>query len=144
MDIKIVGEFQNRVQKEFDEDIVPFWSQRAIDPKGGFIGRMNNDGVIDEKAPKGLILNTRILWAFSALYCFEKKQEHLALAKRAYDYVMENFWDKQYGGMFNLLDWQGKPIDNQKIVYGQGFGIYALSEYYRATGDKEADRKSVV
>jgi mannobiose 2-epimerase len=85
MDSKIIGEFKSRVQKELDEDIVPFWSQKAIDPKGGFIGRMNNDGVVDEKAPKGLILNTRILWTFSTLYVFEKKQEHLTLAKRAYD-----------------------------------------------------------
>jgi mannobiose 2-epimerase len=136
MDSKIVSEFKNRVQKELDEDIVPFWSQRTIDPKGGFIGRMNSDGVIVEKAPKGLILNTRILWTFSTLYCFEKKQEHLALAKRAYDYVKEYFWDKQYGGMYLLLDWQGNAIDDQKLVYGQGFGIYSLSEYYRASGDK--------
>jgi len=143
MDSKIVMEFKNRVQKELDEDIVPFWSQRAIDPKGGFIGRMNNDGVIDEKAPKGLILNTRILWTFSSLYVFEKKQEHLALAKRAYDYVMEYFWDKDNGGMYLLLDWTGKPIDNQKLVYGQGFGIYSLSEYYRASGDKDAIAKAM-
>jgi cellobiose epimerase len=143
MDIKIITEFKNRVQKELDGDIVPFWSQRAIDPKGGFIGRMNNDGVIDEKGPKGLILNTRILWTFSTLYCFEKKQEHLTLAKRAYDYVMEYFWDKQYGGMYWLLDWSGKAVESQKQVYGQGFGIYSLSEYYRASGDKEALAKAM-
>jgi cellobiose epimerase len=143
MDSKIIKEFKSRVQKELDEDIVPFWSQRAIDPKGGFIGRMNNDGVIDEKAPKGLILNTRILWTFSTLYVFEKKQEHLILAKRAYDYVMEYFWDKQNGGMYWLLDWQGKPIEPQKQIYGQGFGIYALSEYYRASGDKGALDKAM-
>ena len=107
MDSKIIEEFKSRVQKELDGDIVPFWSQRAIDPKGGFIGRMNNDGVIDEKAPKGQILNTRILWTFSTLYVFEKKQELLALAKRAYDYVMEYFWDKQYGGMYSTC-WTGR------------------------------------
>ena len=43
MDAKIVEDFKGRVQKELDGNIVPFWSQKAIDTKGGFIGRMNND-----------------------------------------------------------------------------------------------------
>ena len=139
MDSNAIKEFENSVRNELDGDIIPFWSTRALDNEnGGFIGRMTNDGIIDKKAPKGLILNTRILWTFSALYVFEKKPEHLKLAQRAYDYLMEHFWDKDNGGMFWLVDWQGKPLEPQKQIYGQGFAIYCLSEYYRASGNKEA------
>jgi cellobiose epimerase len=138
MDRKKITEFQKRVRKELDENIIPFWMNRTIDSRGGFIGRMTNGGAVDEKAPKGLVLNSRILWTFSALYEFEKKPEYLALAKRAYDYMVEYFLDKKYGGMFWMLDWQGRPLEDKKQVYGQAFAIYALSEYYRATNSNEA------
>jgi len=138
MDRARIKEFAQRVRRELYEDIVPFWSTRCIDERGAFIGRMTNEGIVDKRAPKGLILNTRILWMFSALYSFDKKKEHLVLARRAYDYLMEHFWDKQNGGMFWMLDWQGRPQEGKKQIYGQGFAIYALSAYYRAAGNKEA------
>jgi mannobiose 2-epimerase len=84
------------------------------------------------------VLDTRILWAFSTFYVFDKKPEHLVMAKRAYDYLMEHFWDNEYGGMFWTVSWQGKPLEDKKQVYGESFAMYALSEYYRATGNKDA------
>ncbi len=138
MDSNIITEFVRRVRRQLDENIIPFWVSRTIDEKGGFIGRMTNDGTVDKKAPKGLILNTRILWTFSALYVFQKKPEYLALAKRAYDYLMEHFWDGRYGGVFWTVDWQGRPLEDKKQIYGQAFMIYALSEYYRAAASNDA------
>jgi mannobiose 2-epimerase len=135
MDKKTIAEFQKRVRKELDENIIPFWLNRTIDAGGGFIGRMSNDGTVDKKAPKGLVLNSRILWTFSSLYVFDKKPEYLVLAKRAYDYLMVHFRDSEYGGMYWMLDWQGRPLEDKKQIYGQAFAIYALSEYYRATAD---------
>lgn len=142
MNIDIIKQFETAVRNELDGNIIPFWENHTIDENGGFIGRMTNDGVIDAKAPKGLILNTRILWTFSALYVSEKKPELLELAKRAYDYLMKYFWDSQFGGMFWMVDWQGKPLEQKKQIYAQGFVIYALSEYYRASGNKEALAKA--
>ena len=138
MDSNKIKELQAGVRKELYENIIPFWSNRTIDEKGGFIGRMTNDGTVDKKAPKGLVLNTRILWTFSAMYVFDKKAEYLALAKRAYDYIMEHFWDGQYGGAYWMLDSEGKPLEDKKQVYAEAFTIYALSEYYRASADKGA------
>jgi mannobiose 2-epimerase len=137
MDKKTITEFQQRVRKELDENIMPFWVSRTIDDKGGFIGRMSNDGTVDKKAPKGLVLNTRILWTYSALYGFEKKPQYLVLAKRAYDYLTGHFRDNEYGGMYWTVDWQGRPLEDKKQIYGQAFAIYALSEYYRATADND-------
>jgi len=138
MDSNAITEFARRVRRELDANIIPFWVNRTIDENGGFIGRMTNDGAVDEKAPKGLILNTRILWTFSALYIFEKKPEFKKLAKRAFDYLIEHFWDNKYGGVYWMLNWQGKPLEDKKQSYGQAFAIYALSEYYRAFQQKEA------
>jgi mannobiose 2-epimerase len=138
MDKKIIRNLQQRVRKELDENIIPFWVNRCLDPNGGFIGRMTNDGVVIKDAPKGLILNTRLLWTFSALYGFEKKPEFEKLAKRAYDYIVEHFWDAQFGGVYWMLDCQGNPLEDKKQSYGQAFAIYALAEYYRAFRHNDA------
>ena len=59
-------------------------------------------------------------------------------ATRAKDYFIEHFIDREYGGIYWSLDSKGKPLDTKKQFYAIGFAIYALSEYARATGDREA------
>lgn len=135
---EVLKQFKSRVQKELEGNIIPFWVNRSIDPAGGFIGRMTNDGTILKDAPKGLILNTRILWTFSALYRFYNKPQYQTLAKRAYDYIVGHFWDNQFGGVFWMLDCLGKPLEDKKQTYGQAFAIYALSEYYRTFKQNDA------
>ena len=53
--------------------------QHAVDEKyGGFYGKIDNDNIVDIDAPKGLVLNARILWAFSAAYNHTKEKQYLA------------------------------------------------------------------
>ena len=126
-------QFSVAVRDELESDLIPFWLERAMDPEhGGFIGQMSNDGTIDPEAPKGLILNTRILWTFSALYRFNQDSRFQETAKLAYDYLEAYFRDSSFGGVFWLLDFRGRPLDNKKKIYGQAFYIYALAEYYQA------------
>ena len=89
-------------------------------------------------APKGAILNARILWTFSAAFRLLKKPEYLETATRAKRYLLDFFYDKQYGGIFWELNADGTPSDAKKQIYALGFAIYGLSEYARATGDREA------
>jgi mannobiose 2-epimerase len=140
---EIAGELLGGIRKELGEDIVPFWLKYGVDSQhGGFIGRMSNDLTVQRDAPKGLVLNARILWTFAALYRFDRKPEYLQMARRAYEYLMQNFWDKEHGGAFWMLDYQGKPIDDSKELYGESFLVYALSEYFQATGDTQALEKA--
>jgi mannobiose 2-epimerase len=37
-----------------------------------------------------------------------------------------------------MLDYQGNPISDRKQIYAQAFAIYALAEYFRATGKAES------
>jgi mannobiose 2-epimerase len=60
------------------------------------------------------------------------------MARRAFDYLNNHFWDRSKGGAFWLLDSRGNPIDDKKKIYGQAFYIYALSEYYQAFEDSSA------
>ena len=130
-----IQQFSQAVRNELENNLVPFWLERSVDPEyGGFIGQMSNDGTIDPRAPKGLILNARVLWTFSALYRFNKNNQFLNLARRAYDYLQTYFWDRLHGGAFWQVDCLGHTLDDKKKIYGQAFYIYALAEYYQAFG----------
>ena len=120
-------------------NILPFWLEKTIDREnGGFYGRIDGHGVLHKEAEKGAILNARILWTFSAAYRVLRKPEYLEAATRAKDYVIAHFYDKEFGGTYWSLDYLGQPKDTKKEFYASGFMIYGLSEYARATGDKEA------
>ncbi len=126
-------QFNAAVRTELESNLIPFWLERAVDDEyGGFIGQMSNDGKIDRTALKGLILNTRVLWTFSALYRFNSDSRCRDMAKRAYDYLETYFWDSSCGGTFWQVDFQGNLLDDKKKIYGQAFYIYALAENYQA------------
>jgi mannobiose 2-epimerase len=135
--------FSVAIRNELENNLIPFWLERAGDNEyGGFIGQMSNDGSIDPKASKGLILNTRVLWTFSALYRFNSDSRCRDMAVRAYDYLETYFWDSSHGGVFWQVDFQGNVLDDKKKIYGQAFYIYALAEYYQAFGDTSALRRA--
>ncbi len=132
-------QFGESVRHELEDNLIPFWLERVVDNEhGGFIGRMSNDGTIDPKASKGLILNTRLLWTYSALYRFNKEPRCRNMAERAYDYIETCFRDSSHGGAFWEVDYEGKLLDGTKKIYGQAFYIYALAEYYQAFGEASA------
>lgn len=120
-------------------NILRYWAEYGVDEQfGGFVGRRNIRNERVSGATKGVVLNARILWTFSAAYNFTQKEEYLVLAHRAYNYLTTKFWDKTYGGLFWELNEDGSLCNGRKQIYAQGFGIYGFSEYYRATGLNEA------
>jgi cellobiose epimerase len=137
-------DLRQEVEAELLTDILPFWLRYAIDEEnGGFRGQISNDLTIDPHADKGLILNARILWTFSKAYGVYRSPVYLAAARRAYDYLTRCFWDEQFGGVYWMLDYRGKPHDTKKRIYGQAFTVYALAEYFHATGDAGALDKAL-
>ena len=72
--------FAQSARSQLQENILPFWLAHSVDTRhGGFYGRITTDGTGIEDAPKGLVLNARILWTFSAAYrylpIFPKERE---------------------------------------------------------------------
>mgnify|MGYP002745994498 CR=1 FL=1 len=136
---KITEDLQNEVQWELENNILPFWMNRMIDNEyGGFHGQITGNGQRVVHAPKGAILNARILWTFSAAYRLLRKPEYLETATRAKRYLIDKFYDQEFEGIYWELDYTGQPVQTKKQIYALGFAIYGLSEYNRATGDKEA------
>jgi mannobiose 2-epimerase len=127
--------FSKSIREQLFGNIMPFWCGPAVDhEQGGWMAWLSNDLKPDRTQPKGLIVNSRILWAFSAVHQARPEKLFRQMADRAFDCVMNRFWDTQYGGAFWRLDDTGRVIDDSKKIYGQAFYIYALAEYHRAFG----------
>ena len=134
-----VDMMKREMQDVLENNILRFWLDQMMDYEhGGFYGRMTHDGELHPEAEKGAILNARILWAFSAAFRVLKHPEYLEAATRAKDYIIEHFIDQEYGGVYWSVDCEGNPLDTKKQFYAIGFMIYGLTEYARATGDREA------
>lgn len=124
------------VEADLTENILPFWMERTADPDGGFYGTVLNDGTPVAGSDKGAILNARILWTFSRAFRTYGLEVYRETADRAADYYKARFLDPKYGGVFWSVDSEGAPRDATKQTYAAAFGIYGLSEHFRATGDE--------
>jgi mannobiose 2-epimerase len=134
----------SEVKNELVKNILPFWSGKMIDSgDGGFYGRIDGSGHVYTDADKGCVLNARILWTFSSAYRILKDPEYLKAAGRAKDYLLTYFFDKEFGGVFWLLDHNGNMKDGKKQIYAQAFAIYGLSEYCRITKDQVCLDKAI-
>lgn len=136
--ISELEKLRSEVLDELESNILPFWTDKMQDPRGGFFGRITGEGEVEPDAARGAILNARILWAFSAAYRVLHRQEYLDAATRAKREIIDRFYDREFGGIYWSIGSDGKPQDDHKQFYAIGFAIYGLSEYARATGDSEA------
>jgi cellobiose epimerase len=129
------GDWALRIKAELVGNILPFWSRHAIDRKnGGFYGTIGSDLTVQKESPRASVITSRILWTYSAAARLIDGAWR-ETADWAFDYVANRFWDPEEGGLFWMLDYQGKPAALRKQTYAQAFGIYALAEYHRLTGD---------
>lgn len=127
--------YQSEVNQEL-ENILNFWINNTFDNRnGGFIGKMDINGQIDFDAPKGLVLNARILWTFAAAYKKTQNRAYLTAAERAFE-ALKYFKDEQFGGYYWSINANNTPLSMRKQIYGLAFVLYGLSEFYVIPGDK--------
>lgn len=133
-----MNKLKNEIAQHLTEKILPFWVKLKDEENGGFYGQVNFNLEIDKKADKGGIATSRFLWSFSSAYRVTNDEKYLEYAHHLYQFLINKVYDHEYKGLYWLVDYQGNPKDTRKHVYTQSFGIYALSEYYRATKNEEA------
>lgn len=136
--MNLLHQYKKELQEELNS-ILNYWIENTIDKiNGGFFGKIDNANDAYTTAPKGAVLNARILWTFSAAYNFNKDEKYLSTATRAFEYLRDYIIDKKYGGVFWTVDANGNALDTKKQVYALAFCIYGLSEYYAASGNGDA------
>ena len=131
-------QLKQELKEELTRNILPFWMEKMTDEQnGGFYGQMTGKNLLVKEAPKGGILNARILWTFSSAALYFKNSIYAEYAKLAKDYALEHFFDAKNGGTYWMLNADGTPADTKKQIYSLAFFIYGLVEYYRVTKDNE-------
>ena len=71
-------------------------------------------------------------------YVKRNNSDDRKMAERVYDYLVNHFNDKVYGGVYWELDQNGIVIDSKKQIFAQALAIYSLSAYYKLTSNKDA------
>ena len=129
---------RREIKEELEGHIIPFWEGLRDPDNGGFYGYLSYDLILDKNAGKGVILNSRILWFFSEAARVLKDPSLLPYADCAYRFLVDHCVDTENGGVYWSVSATGEPVDTTKHTYNQAFAIYALSAYYRATGNADA------
>ncbi|WP_308759973.1 AGE family epimerase/isomerase, partial [uncultured Bacteroides sp.] len=94
-------------------------------------------------APRGGVLNARILWSFSAAYRTFGNESYLRLANRAQRYFIDTFIDKKNGGVYWLVNPDGEVVNDSKYTYAMTYAIYGLAEHFLATGNDESLKTAI-
>ncbi len=133
---------EKEIRAFLTEKLIPFWIERSVDGEyGGYLTDFDEKGVFTGNGTKYLVTQSRMLWGFSNLAEFADeaaRADMKAAARQGAEFIMKRFWDESYGGYFWQLNRDGTVADPAKLVYGEGFAIYALSEYADVYGDAEA------
>ena len=132
-----MSDFISEVKYELCSRLIPFWRGLRDDRNGGYIGFVGFDLKRDPEAERGCILNSRILWFFSETYMYLRDPALLNEAEHAYE-MLKRMTDGENGGVFWAINPDGTVSDPTKHTYNQAFAIYALSAFYRASGNEEA------
>lgn len=126
------------IKSHLENRLIPFWEKMKDEEYGGYYGYMGFDLQVDTRYEKSCILNSRILWFFSQAYLLLGRKELLDDAKHAWEFMRTYCVDREFGGVFWSVTYDGKPKDTTKHTYNQAFAIYALASYYDASKDNRA------
>ncbi len=125
------------VNDQLYKELIPFWNKNAVDTENnGFMTNFDANGKPVKMTEKYLNTQCRMIWWFSQLNMLEPSEVYKNKAKQGVDFLIKYMWDDTYGGWRWKVKMDGSPVDDGKIVYGESFAIYALSEYFISTGDK--------
>ena len=136
-----VARIRDGLERILNENIVPFWYPQVVDEEnGGYALPHDRSGFFQGTADKALVAQAHTLWFFSRLYnSGYGGPEHLAAAEHGYKFLRDRLWDDEFGGFFWAVDAQGRVATRpHKHLYGQGFALYALTEYAVASKKAEA------
>ena len=129
-----------KLKKVLSENIQDFWLKNGLDREhGGYVISFNNEGRLIAPYTKMIVTQARQLWLHSRLArAGFRPEDNLKAAAHGYSFLREKMWDSENGGFFWETDAAGKPLRTNKHLYGQSFGLYAISEYALATRDRRA------
>ena len=128
------GEFW---RKQGLTQVIPFWQEHVRDTvKGAYFLNLSREGKPVPSFDKHPAMIGRQIYGFTCAYLLSGDEKYLASAREGVEYQLENAWDKDYGGWYDLLDENGNPKETTKTVPNQLYTNVGLAEYYFVTKDE--------
>jgi mannobiose 2-epimerase len=141
---ELASEYLPRLRENLEETVLDFWYPRAVDEEhGGFLTSYDADGAFAGDDRKMVVTQARMVW-FSARLAREGYGDRFReAARQGYEFLTGPMRDADHGGYYWAVERDGTVAKPNKHLYGQSFVLYALSEFYRATGDDPARERAV-
>ena len=129
--------YLEEVQHHLHNELLPFWMSHGVDDEyGGYLTYYDRNGNPSGESMKSLVCQARMIFSYSSIHRAGLDDgKALERAKQGVDFLLNHFWDDQYGGWFWTCTREGAPENPGKLTYGHSFAIYALAEYGMASGD---------
>ncbi|HVN49140.1 MAG TPA: AGE family epimerase/isomerase [Bacteroidota bacterium] len=131
------------LQRLLTDELTKYYPLVLDTVDGGYLSDVDYRWELNGIQNKMIVTQSRHIWSTSnAVHYFKNDPALLKTAKHGVQFLEDKMWDRDYGGFYDLVDRQGKPLGdehgNMKTAYGNAFAIYGLAAYYRASGDTAA------
>lgn len=107
-------------------DILAFYTDRVIDPHGGYFQNYLDNGDLFNPGFKQLVSSTRIIVNYATAFLLFKNTRYKEIAKHGLDYLETFHWrEDMQGYAWTLQD--NKPLDLTQQAYGYAFVLLAYA-----------------
>jgi len=89
-----------------------------------------------EQKATDLVAQSRLIYVLLSGYEVTGDSRYLDAARRGADFLLRYFPDPVHGGLFRIVDAEGRVVRDSKHTYGHAFAIFALAHAYRVTKDE--------
>jgi mannose/cellobiose epimerase-like protein (N-acyl-D-glucosamine 2-epimerase family) len=117
------------------EEILPRWLP-SITPEGLFLSHFDAQWRPLNKGYGTLVSQSRLLYNFSKGYQLTGDPRLRAAVEVGAAFLIDKFWDCQYGGWVWSCTTDGKVLDTRKDSYGHAFVIFGLAHACQCTGNQ--------
>lgn len=126
---------KERLIKNLNNNLIPFWDKMFDEKNGGFYGQWNDKPI--ENSDKGTVYLARLLWSFSKLYEVTNDPKYLIYTDSIFNFLNTKLYDHINKGFYWSSTYNGKVKNDHKHLYAQSFCLYGLSEYFLISKNKE-------
>ncbi len=129
------------MEKSIQTEMLNKWYPQSVDKEyGGFLSTFTYDFTPTGPQDKMIVTQARHVWTTAkAAERYPSVTYYKENSRHGFLFLRDVMWDKEYGGFYNLVDRKGNVKGgDMKLVYGNAFGLYALSAYYHMSHDTAA------
>lgn len=116
---------------EHCQSILDFYTDRVVDPSGGYHQNFLDDGRLFDTHFKQLVSSTRILVNYATAGILFGRKDYLDIARHGLDYLEEVHWQASSQTYAWTLD-NHKPLDMTQQAYGYAFVLLAYAAARKA------------